>query len=100
MTVLNKHHGGIPPGSIYIGRGSKWGNPFVLGKHGDRDQVCDQYENYLKQCFHDNKVTLEELASLHGKNLVCFCAPLRCHGHTLEKAAAWAVRQLDLEESI
>jgi Domain of unknown function (DUF4326) len=25
---LNKHHARIPAGAIYIGRGSKWGNPF------------------------------------------------------------------------
>ena len=29
--VLNKHHAGIPAGAIYIGRGSKWGNPFRIG---------------------------------------------------------------------
>ena len=26
--VLNKHHAGVPAGAVYIGRGSKWGNPF------------------------------------------------------------------------
>lgn len=25
---------------VYIGRGSKWGNPFILGKHGTRDGRC------------------------------------------------------------
>lgn len=35
MAVLNKHKHGIPKGAIYIGRGSKWGNPFVMGKDGN-----------------------------------------------------------------
>jgi hypothetical protein len=36
--------GTLPPGAIYIGRGSPWGNRFVIGEHGDRDQVCNQFE--------------------------------------------------------
>lgn len=37
--VLNKHHAGIPAGAVYIGRGSKWGNPFRIGHDGDRATV-------------------------------------------------------------
>ncbi len=33
--VLNKHHAGVPAGAVYIGRGSKWGNPFRIGPDGD-----------------------------------------------------------------
>ena len=29
--VLNKHHSGVPARAVYIGRGSKWGNPFRIG---------------------------------------------------------------------
>jgi len=28
--VLNKHKTGILAGAVYIGRGSKWGNPFRI----------------------------------------------------------------------
>lgn len=93
MAVLNKHKHGIPPGAVYIGRGSMWGNPFVMGRHGDRNAVCDQYEEYLKQSICVD-VSLEQLAGLHGKDLVCFCAPLRCHGDTLQRAALWAFNEL------
>ena len=34
--VLNKHEVGVPAGAVYIGRGSKWGNPFRIGPDGDR----------------------------------------------------------------
>lgn len=94
MTVLNKHKHGVPANAVYIGRGSMWGNPFVMGKHGDRVDVCNQYEAYLASRIDSFSVTKEQLASLHGKDLVCFCAPLRCHGDTLQRAALWAFNEL------
>ena len=94
MAVLNKHKHGIPAGAVYIGRGSKWGNPFQIGIHGDRDAVCDKYQERLWRRIGNGEVTVQELAELHGKDLVCFCAPLRCHGGVLEKAALWAVNKL------
>lgn len=32
---------------VYIGRPSKWGNPFVIGKHGTRDEVIQRYREWL-----------------------------------------------------
>lgn len=95
MAVLNKHKHGIPAGAVYIGRGSKWGNPFVIGKDGDRDQVCDKHAQYLWKQIQTKQLTLQELVALKGKDLVCFCAPQRCHGHTLERAIAWAEKELE-----
>ena len=97
MAVLNKHHGKIPAGAVYIGRGSKWGNPFVIGTHGDRDAVCEQHRRHLMDQYESGDVTLQQLADLQGKDLVCYCAPARCHGDTLVKAAAWAVSELNKE---
>lgn len=93
--VLNKHKHGMPPGAIYIGRGSRWGNPFVIGKDGDRDEVCDKYREYLKTQIGEGKVTLFDLAQLAHKDLVCFCAPLRCHGDTLERYALHALQTIE-----
>lgn len=95
MTVLNKHKDTIPADAIYIGRGSIWGNPFRIGQHGTRAEVIEQHRDLLWKRVKSGDVTLEMLASLHGRDLVCFCAPLPCHGHTLEKAAAWATEQLE-----
>jgi len=94
MSVLNKRVSGIPQGAIYIGRGSRWGNPFVIGRDGDRDEVCEKYEAMLVSQIDSGSVSVQDLAALHGKDLVCFCAPKRCHGHTLERAAAWAASQV------
>lgn len=94
MPVLNRHRTGMPAGSIYIGRGSRWGNPFVIGTHGTRDEVCDAYEQLLWNQIQAKEVSLEDVAALHNQQLVCFCKPARCHGDTLEKAALWALKQL------
>lgn len=68
---------------VYIGRPSKWGNPFVIGKDGNRDEVIAKYENYLVK----NKYLMSQLHELKGKNLVCWCAPLACHADVLIKLA-------------
>lgn len=95
MAVLNKHHGNIPPDAVYIGRGSRWGNPFKMNSEADRDHVCEAYEGHLVNLLHQEKAmgiqdTGRALAELHGKDLVCYCAPKRCHGDVLVKYAALA----------
>jgi hypothetical protein len=69
--VLNKHVHGIPKGAVYCGRGSAWGNPYIIGRDGDRDRVCDLFEA--------NVLPRLDVTFLKGKDLVCFCAPKRCH---------------------
>lgn len=32
---------------IYIGGGSIWGNPFIIGRHGNREEVIAQYRQYI-----------------------------------------------------
>ena len=79
MEVLNKREVGVPRGSVYVGRPTKWGNPFVVGRDGDRDQVVAAYRAWI--------VTRPELMSalheLRGRDLVCWCAPLACHAEVL-----------------
>lgn len=86
-TVVNKHH--KVPYDVYIGRGSIWGNPYVIGKDGDRDEVIDKYEAHLLGSPH----LLDRLAELQGKRLACFCAPKRCHGDVLARYADKQVRE-------
>jgi Domain of unknown function (DUF4326) len=72
--VLNRHKAGVPAGAVYIGRGSKWGNPFRIGPDGDRAAVIAKYEHWLRDQHH----LLRALDELRGRDLVCFCAPLAC----------------------
>ena len=69
---------------IYIGRGSKWGNPFKMKNNSkeERNRVCDNYEKY----FFSTKLPFD-IHELHGKILGCFCKPERCHVDFLAKLA-------------
>ncbi len=68
---------------VYIGRPSKWGNPFVIGKDGNRDEVIAKYEQYLIS----NTELMNALPELKGKILGCWCSPKTCHGDILVKYA-------------
>ncbi|WIW89595.1 DUF4326 domain-containing protein [Sphingobium sp. V4] len=81
--VLNRHQVGLPRDAVYIGRGSKWGNPFVIGRDGDRATVIAKYERWLRTQHH----LLRALDELRGRDLVCFCAPRACHGDLLLRLA-------------
>jgi len=93
--ILNKHHGNIPADAIYIGRGSYWGNPFPIDKDNTRTMVIARHKDWLTSLIEAGEITDEQLAYLHGKKLVCFCAPAHCHGETLIEAAAKAHARLN-----
>lgn len=78
-TVVNKHTHTRTPNDVYIGRGSKWGNPYVIGRDGNRSEVLRKYREYIVK----QGQLLTQLNELRGKTLVCFCAPRPCHGHIL-----------------
>lgn len=65
---------------IYIGRGSKWGNPFKMKNTSEeeRNRVCDEYEKWFW-----TTDMVNDLHELKGKVLGCYCKPLRCHGDFL-----------------
>jgi hypothetical protein len=66
-----------------IGRGSKWGNPFRIGPDGDRAAVIAKHARWLA----DQHDLLRALDELRGRDLVCFCAPLPCHGDLVLRLA-------------
>jgi hypothetical protein len=83
----------VPPGAVYIGRthpgrpyqlpGSKWRNPFKVGRDGFRVQVIAKYSAWI--C--DQPKLLAALPELRDRDLVCWCAPLACHGDVLLELA-------------
>lgn len=64
---------------VYIGRPSKWGNPFVIGKDGSRQAVLSKYREYLL----NNSQLMKDIMQLDGKILGCHCKPAACHGDIL-----------------
>lgn len=82
--VLNKNRDHIPDEAYYIGRPTPYGNPFVIGKDGTREEVIAKFTEYVNQ-----NEALQSLIqkNLRGKDLVCFCAPLPCHGDVIIEIA-------------
>jgi len=83
-TVVNCQTSKASEGAVFIGRPSKWGNPFVIGPDGTRDAVINKYRSWLM-----GQPELIRMAKreLRGRDLVCFCAPLPCHGDVLLEIA-------------
>ena len=95
--VLNKRTDAIPPDAVYVGRPSKWGNPWRVGeqhpedKHSlTREEVVRFYRNALPMMLtakDENGKVILDLNELRGKDLVCWCAPLPCHADVLLELA-------------
>lgn len=75
---------------VYIGRPSKWGNPFThikdgstLAKHivNSRDESVSAYCEWITKG--NGKHLLNDLHELKGKTLGCWCKPQSCHGDIL-----------------
>jgi hypothetical protein len=74
--VLNRRLHGVPTGAVYVGRPTKWGNPFshldsnVPGtvKVATREEAITKYREHL---------------AAHP----CWCAPLSCHAAVLLEVA-------------
>jgi|ERR1700761_3909082 len=75
------------PFDVYIGRGPRgWGNPFVIGKDGTREQVIDKYRTWILRP-EKAKFIQKVKRELRGKVLGCWCAPKPCHGDVLLEIA-------------
>ncbi|MGN7187027.1 DUF4031 domain-containing protein [Microbacterium enclense] len=77
-TVVNRRSHSF---DVYIGRGSDWGNPFIIGEHGSRADVIHRFELHLRS----RPDLLVRLPELRGKRLGCYCAPRACHGDVLAR---------------
>lgn len=76
------------PFDVYIGRGSKWGNPFshkdgttALIRVQTREQAIEGYRQWIKT----QPELLASLSELKGKILGCWCKPKACHGDVLKE---------------
>ena len=74
--VVNKYKEDF---DVYIGRPSKWGNPYEIGIDGTRAQVIEKYRRYVLR----HPKLLASVRELKGKRLGCFCKPKACHGDVL-----------------
>lgn len=72
-TIFSKDH-------VYIGRSSIYGNPFIIGKHGNRQEVIEKYKKLFIDRITNDPAYKRQVLSLKDKILVCHCKPLACHG--------------------
>lgn len=83
-TLYNKNRDDFPCDAVYIGRPSKWGNPYVVGRDGTRNEVITKFKEYLAR---SPQLVADIKAELKDKDLVCHCRPLRCHGEVILEIA-------------
>ena len=88
--------------TLYIGRGSIWGNPFTSIQNrqtkaefivATREESVLAYKDYILK----SPVPLHRLLELNGHKLGCFCKPQSCHGDILVyllKGMIWMLRDL------
>lgn len=76
IVVVNRRYSNY---DIYIGRPSRWGNPFKIGADGTRQQVIDKYREWVVK----QPELMAALHELRGKRLGCWCKPRACHGDVL-----------------
>ncbi|BCM24347.1 DUF4326 domain-containing protein [Methyloradius palustris] len=68
---------------LYIGRKSPWGNPFIIDKDGNREEVIAKYRTHFYETILKDESKRKALLSLKGKKLGCHCKPLACHGDVI-----------------
>ena len=92
----------LPANTIVVARPSKWGNPFIVGKHGDRSRCVELFRLLItghiaigmdKECVDAQLLALSWIQNnwrqLQGKNLACWCRldGKPCHADVLLEIA-------------
>ncbi len=66
---------------IFIGRGTIWGNPFVIGRDGNRKEVIEKYKEWITN---QSELMERVKVELKDKILGCYCdVNIGCHGSVL-----------------
>lgn len=82
--VIHQREAHLFPDAVYVGRPSKFGNPYVVGRDGSRTEVIRKFVDHINA----DPVLLKDVQSeLRGKILSCWCKPKACHGDVLLEIA-------------
>lgn len=90
--VWNKRDKTTPKDAVYVGRPTKWGNPYshlpsridTVMLVQDRDEAIIMFRGWLED---HPKIVAAAQKELKGKDLVCWCAPESCHADILLEIA-------------
>ncbi len=101
-TTVHRFHKEMELGDddVYVGRPSKWGNPFKIHDPKDRKVVIQMYEDWVLgrvtkpgitpvgMIGRRPSFTVDDIKrELKGKRLFCWCHPRACHADVLAKIA-------------
>ena len=84
--VVNVHK---EPCDICIMRPSIYGNPFIIGRDGTREEVIAKFRIYFRKRIHNDMIYLTAIGELRGKKIGCCCAPKLCHGDIYVEFFPW-----------
>jgi len=77
----------MPDNTVYVGRGSKFGNAFTVEQYG-REKVVQLYRDYIGHPNSPHGFEPHEIEQLRGKNLACWCKlDEPCHADVLLELA-------------
>ena len=92
--VWNKRFGDAPDSALYVGRPSKWGNPFAVTKWRSKSRAVQEYVDWLLFMDGDAEELRQSLmdGELSGQELVCWCVERAgvgvCHAKVLARVQA------------
>ena len=69
---------------VYVGRPTKWGNPYEVGKDGPKGLVVAKYRTWLES---HPELKEQAVKELRGKILGCWCSTSPCHAEVLAEVA-------------
>lgn len=65
---------------VYVGRPSKYGNPFMIGRDGSRGECVELFRQWV---YTQPELLADIRLNLTGKTLGCYCKPSVCHADIL-----------------
>jgi hypothetical protein len=94
VRIINLKNYKLKEGEVLfkVDRSSPVGNPFIMHKESERDDVCNRYEEYFSKNITTNKAMrvyvsqmIKALKAGNDVALGCWCYPKRCHAETIVK---------------
>lgn len=64
----------MPPNTVYVGRPTKWGNPYRVSENMLRIEAVQAFRRWIESCNSLSTIDAARIKSeLRGKNLACWC---------------------------
>jgi hypothetical protein len=89
----------LPKNTVYVGRPTRWGNPFPITPECDRETAIASYRAWLLDPARTEGPTIAEIQrDLRGRDLACWCRlDEPCHADILleianPSAAGWSLQ--------